>query len=196
MPLVFFMIYIPTRTPPFYAFFLVIWYTLPILDTSGQYPGGLTRCDTLVHFGSSVNHQLPFFLQKIQSGETYCVYSSYTSSPSYQKSCICLSGPSPAQRASPPSTSPPPLSQSPASTKLYPQPRPPYRQPVAVYVVALSGISTVAMGSSCKRNSVSLEPQECQLDEGEGGTYHRRPPDKTFVGLNAPNIVLQLNAER
>jgi hypothetical protein len=52
LPLIFSMMYIPTRTP-FYASSFNMVHPSPVLETSDQYPGGLTRCDTLVHFGSS-----------------------------------------------------------------------------------------------------------------------------------------------
>ena len=52
------------------------------------------------------------------------------------------------------------------------------------------------------RHGIFLHTQFCQpnapkftIEETIGGTYHRRPPDNTFVGLNAPNIVLVLNTK-
>lgn len=33
------------------------------------------------------------------------------------------------------------------------------------------------------------------IQDKKKATYHRRPPDNTFVGLKAPNIVLLLNVE-
>ena len=149
------MIYNIVRTPPMSACTLVYDTFVPL--PFHQYPGGLTRCETLVHFGNSAEksvYRRAIFLVV----RTYFECSSCTSSPFCRKSCIYLSGPSPARSASRPSISPRPSSSPLVSPMHYPILPRLYQQPLDVSVVALSGIWRVAMGSSCIAIAVSVHP--------------------------------------